>query len=79
VRRATEKAAKKAKQRQAREDRKVAWQLRQETKAAKRTPRKKNNKAFNEEVQLIKAVEVEEAAPPPLGYANKENTPTTEV
>jgi hypothetical protein len=69
VRRATEKAIKKAEQRQAREDRKVARQLRQEAKAAKRIPRKKNNKVFNEEVQLIKVVEVEEAAavPPPWG------------
>ena len=69
ARRAAEKAIKKAEQQQAREDREVVRQLRQEAKAAKRTPRKKSNKVFNKEVQLIKVVEVEEATavPPPWG------------
>ena len=67
VRRAAEKAAKKAEQQQAREDRKAVRQLRQEAKAVKRTPRKKSNKVFNQEVQSTEVEEVEEltAIPPP--------------
>ena len=67
MRRAAEKAAKKAEQQQAREDRKAVRQLRQEAKAVKRTPRKKSNKVFNQEVQSTEVVGAEEltAIPPP--------------
>jgi len=67
ARRAAEKAAKKAEQQQAREDREVVRQLRQAAKAVKRTPKKKSNKVFGQEVQSTEVVEAEEltATPPP--------------
>ena len=47
----------------------------------KRTPRKKSNKVFNQEVQSTEVVEVEEltAIPPHSAHANKENKSATEA